>query len=69
VGQEAVRHDADVDLDDTSHQIESLRASGQTVLVFDQLYNRHLDGPRAQGWSEVVEHVLAAQERWASVHS
>jgi 5'(3')-deoxyribonucleotidase len=59
---------ADMHLDDAPHQIESLRASGQTVLVFDQLYNRHLDGPRAQGWSGVVEQVLAAQERWASAH-
>jgi hypothetical protein len=55
-------------LDDAPHQIESLRVSGQMVLVFDQLYNRHLDGPRVQGWSGVVEHVLAAQERWAAGH-
>lgn len=55
---------ADLHLDDAPHQIEALRASGETVLVFDQPYNRHLPAPRACGWPEVVEHVLAAQQTW-----
>jgi 5'(3')-deoxyribonucleotidase len=55
---------ADLHLDDAPYQIESLRGADQQVLIFDQLYNRHLDGPRASGWSEVVAQVLQAQQRW-----
>jgi 5'-nucleotidase len=55
---------ADMHLDDAPYQIESLRGAGQQVLVFDQLYNRHLEGPRAVGWPEVVTKVLEAQQRW-----
>jgi 5'(3')-deoxyribonucleotidase len=60
---------ADLHLDDAPHQIETLRASGQEVLVFDQPYNRHLASPRAEGWVAVVDHVLAAQKRWAGAAS
>lgn len=56
---------ADLHLDDAPHQIESLRRAGENVLVFDQPYNRHLSEPRARGWSEVVEQVLAAREIWS----
>jgi 5'(3')-deoxyribonucleotidase len=55
---------ADMHLDDAPHQIESLRHAGEDVLVFDQRYNRHLPGPRACGWSEVVERVLTARDIW-----
>lgn len=55
---------ADLHLDDAPYQVESLRESGQDVLVFDQPYNRHLAGSRAQGWGEVVEKVLEAQRLW-----
>lgn len=49
---------ADAYIDDAPHNIEALRASGNTVIVFDQPYNRHLEGPRAHDWSE-VEHIVA----------
>lgn len=55
---------ADLHLDDAPHQIEALRAAGQEVLVFDQLYNRSLGGARAANWPEVVTYVLAAQRSW-----
>lgn len=60
---------ADMHLDDAPHQVEALRASGQNVLVFDQPYNRHLEGPRATGWEEVAGSVLAAQQLWAAKQS
>ena len=60
---------ADMHLDDAPHQVEALRASGQNVLVFNQPYNRHLAGPRATGWEEVAECVLAAQQLWAAKQS
>jgi len=48
---------ADAYVEDAPHNIEALRASGNTVIVFDQPYNRDLPGPRARTWEEVEEHV------------
>ncbi|HSP27957.1 MAG TPA: hypothetical protein VLN74_05360 [Ilumatobacteraceae bacterium] len=45
--------DADVYIDDAPHNVEQLRALGNTTIVFDQPYNRSLDGPRASSWAEV----------------
>lgn len=55
---------ADMHIDDAPHQIDKLLSVGENVLVYDQPYNRHIDAPRASGWSEVVEKVLAAQQAW-----
>ncbi len=50
--------EADAYIDDAPHNIEELRATGSPVIVFDQPYNRHLDGPRARSWAEVEQLVL-----------
>lgn len=50
---------ADTYIEDAPHNIASLRAGGNTVVVFDQPYNRDLDGPRASNWAE-AEAVLAS---------
>src|SRR5690606_15752456 len=42
--------DAHVYLDDAPHNIAALRARDSTVIVFDQPYNRDVDGPRARSW-------------------
>lgn len=44
---------ADAYIDDAPHNIEALRSSGNTVIVFDQPYNRDLGGLRAHNWAEV----------------
>lgn len=44
---------ADAYVEDAPHNVGALRAGGNTVIVFDQPYNRHLDGPRARTWTEV----------------
>ena len=45
---------ADAYIDDAPHNITALRALGNTVIVYDQPYNRDLvDGPRAHDWVEV----------------
>ncbi len=49
---------ADLYIDDSPHNIIALRQAGRTALVFDQLYNRHLDGPRVRSWAEVEPLVL-----------
>ncbi len=56
--------EADAYIDDAEHNIEQLRAAGNTVIAFEQPYNRHLsDGLRARTWAEVEEIVarLAAE--------
>ena len=49
---------ADAYIEDAPHNVAALRDGGNTVVVFDQPYNRHLDGPRAADWVE-AETVLA----------
>jgi 5'(3')-deoxyribonucleotidase len=51
--------EADAYLDDAPHNVEELRSLGNHVIVFDQPYNRHLDGARATSWAEVEDQVLA----------
>ena len=50
---------ADVYIDDSPHNIINLREAGRTAIVFDQLYNRYLDGPRVHSWREVEPLVLS----------
>jgi 5'-nucleotidase len=50
---------ADAYIDDAPHNVTALRQLGNTVIVFDQPYNRHLvDGPRAANWEE-AESIVA----------
>jgi 5'-nucleotidase len=51
--------EADCYIDDAPHNVDALRATGAYVIVFDQLYNRDLDGPRAADWTEAEELVGA----------
>ena len=51
--------EADAYIDDAPHNIEQLRAAGNTVITFTQPYNRGLDGPRADTWTEVEDLVTA----------
>lgn len=52
--------EANAYIDDAPHNIEQLRAAGNTVIAFDQPYNRSLPGePRARNWTE-VEAIVAA---------
>lgn len=50
--------EADAYVDDAPHNVAALRASNSAVIVFDQPYNRDLDGPRARNWVEVERLVL-----------
>jgi 5'(3')-deoxyribonucleotidase len=52
--------EAHIYVDDAPHNIAALRAEGNEVIVFDQPYNRDVDGPRAHDWAEVETLVLAA---------
>jgi len=45
--------EADAYIEDAPHNIAQLRDTGNPTIVFDQPYNRHLEGPRATSWDEV----------------
>jgi 5'-nucleotidase len=49
---------ADLYVDDSPHIITALRAAGRAAVVFDQRYNRHMDGPRVHSWRELGRLVL-----------
>jgi 5'(3')-deoxyribonucleotidase len=40
-------------IDDAPHNVDELRSYGNTVIVFDQPYNRAIAGPRARTWADV----------------
>jgi 5'(3')-deoxyribonucleotidase len=52
--------EADCYVDDSPDNIEALREAGNQVIVFDQPYNAHLEGPRASTWND-VEQLVAGQ--------
>lgn len=47
--------DINVDLmvDDAPHNIQAMADNNTPVLIFDQVYNQHLNYPRAKNWQEV----------------
>ena len=59
--------EADAYIDDAPHNIVALREAGNTVIIFDQPYNRELDGYRAENWGEVEELVAALAARKGAV--
>ncbi|MGY1604332.1 5' nucleotidase, NT5C type [Geodermatophilus sp. SYSU D00815] len=50
---------ADLYVDDSPTNIAAIRAAGLPALIFDQPYNRHLDGPRVRDWAEAADVVLS----------
>ncbi|GJM39210.1 MAG: putative 5'(3')-deoxyribonucleotidase [Acidimicrobiales bacterium] len=57
--------EADCYIDDAPHNIVGLREEGNTVIVFDQPYNRDFDGLRARTWPEVEEIIVDLAARKA----
>jgi 5'(3')-deoxyribonucleotidase len=57
IGAKSALH-ADLYIDDGPHNIEAFHADGRKVIIYDQPYNRHLDGKRAYNWKEVEQFVL-----------
>jgi 5'(3')-deoxyribonucleotidase len=55
--------EADLYIDDGPHNVEALRAGGNEVIVFDQPYNRHVEGVRAASWLEVEDLVYEVAAR------
>lgn len=55
---------ADVNVDDAPHNHAAIEASGGTCILFDQLYNQHVDARyRAKNWKEVGEMVLDIRDK------
>lgn len=55
---------ADMYIEDSPLNIEKLRADGHPTIVFTNPTNRHLDGPRADNWSDVERLVTEEIARW-----
>src|SRR5690606_7520534 len=47
--------EADCYVEDAPHNVAALRSTGGHVIVFDQPYNRDVEGPRARDWAEVEQ--------------
>ena len=50
--------EADCYIDDSPANIAALQAGGADVVIFDQPYNRHVEGVRAGSWAE-IERIVA----------
>ena len=50
--------EADIYIDDAAHNVNGLRDSGNTVIVFDAPYNQKLAGPRGTNWLECEQPIL-----------
>lgn len=60
--------EADLYVDDSPGNVSALRRAGNEVVVFDQPYNRTIDGPRASTWDQVEEIVLDRYTEWSGIH-
>lgn len=60
--------DADVYVEDSPKNIDSLRAAGKDVIVFQNSTNRDLPPPFATSWHQVESWVLEHYSAWASQH-
>lgn len=56
----------DVLLDDAPHNIRSHQEAGEPVIIFDQPWNREVEGLRAYNWPDVVRviHALEQDAYW-----
>jgi 5'(3')-deoxyribonucleotidase len=55
---------ADLYVEDSPENVARLRAQGLRTIVFSNSTNEHLAGPRAHGWQQVVDLVLAEKAAW-----
>lgn len=55
---------ADINVDDAPHNHAAIEAAGGTCILFDQLYNQHVDARyRAKNWKEVGEMALEVRDK------
>lgn len=54
----------DVLLDDAPHNVLAARAAVVPTIVFDQLYNRALSGPRAVDWADAKRQIVELFDDW-----
>ncbi len=55
--------EADCYVEDAPHNVVALRENGAHVIVYEQPYNRAVDGPRAHDWTGVEDLVGAPRHR------
>ncbi len=62
--QEKAAVGADLYIEDSPRNIETLRAEDLPTIVFTNSTNELLAGPRADTWAQAVELVLEAKRKW-----
>jgi 5'(3')-deoxyribonucleotidase len=55
---------ADLYIEDTPENIESLRSDGYRTIVFSNSTNQHLSGPRADSWEDAGRMVMEELAQW-----
>jgi hypothetical protein len=55
---------ADLYVEDSPANVESLRSDGHPTIVFSNSTNLHVPVPRAETWNQVAEMVLAEHAAW-----
>lgn len=60
--------DADVYVEDSPKNIETLRAAGKQVIVFQNSTNRDIAAPFADSWQQVEQWVIEHYENWSKRH-
>ncbi|MDK2744339.1 MAG: hypothetical protein NDI90_15635 [Nitrospira sp. BO4] len=59
---------ADLYIEDSPNNVEALRASGHTTIVFTNSTNHGLPGPRADSWNELEPLILREFEHWKELN-
>jgi 5'(3')-deoxyribonucleotidase len=62
--QEKAAVGADLYIEDSPRNIESLRAENLPTIVFTNATNENLPGPRADTWAQALELVRESQREW-----
>ena len=55
--------EADIYIDDAPHNIKALQDLDLRILIFDQPWNRHIDGERITNWTEAGRTILTEQTK------
>ena len=62
--QEKAAVGADLYIEDSPTNVERLRAQRLNTIVFTNSTNEHVDPPRANTWTQLVELVLEEKMQW-----
>lgn len=59
---------ADLFVDDSKHNIETLRLAGKDAVCFGNITNTEIAQPRFDTWLEVETYIVAKHKQWLATH-